>query len=295
MHEGEFEIDAELVTRLLSEQLPDFAALPITRVRSTGTVNALYRLGDDLCVRLPLVERWANDLTKELAWLPWLSERLSMRIPEPVAEGHPTSRYPFRWAIYRWIEGEPYSEDNVDDERNAARDLGRFVRELRALDVTTTAPRGGRRPLLDLDTETRATIRVAEGVIDVDAATGAWERSLEAPPWDGQPVWIHTDLLRPNVLVDDGRVAAVIDFGGIGVGDPAADVIPAWSVFGAVGREVFRGSLGVDDGTWARARGYALHQAALIIPYYRTTNPDFVDLATRTVEQVLADVTGSAR
>jgi aminoglycoside phosphotransferase (APT) family kinase protein len=114
--------------------------------------------------------------------------------------------------------------------------------------------------------------------------------TLEAPAWDGTPVWIHTDLLRPNVLVDRGRLCAVIDFGSVGVGDPAADVIAAWSVFSQSGRATFRGALDVDDGTWNRARGYALHQAVLIIPYYAETNPEFVALAKRTVEEVLADI-----
>lgn len=110
-----------------------------------------------------------------------------------------------------------------------------------------------------------------------------------APAWDGTPAWIHADLLRPNLLVDGGRLCAVIDFGSAGVGDPAADVIAAWSVFSHTGRETFRNALGVDDGTWSRARGFALHQAAMIIPYYPKTNPGFVALAKRTVEEVLAD------
>ena len=130
----------------------------------------------------------------------------------------------------------------------------------------------------------------ARGVIDGDAAAAAWERALRAPAWAGTPVWIHSDLLRPNVLVRDGRVCAVIDFGGVGVGDPAADVIAAWSVFGRAGRGVFRAALEVDDGTWERARGFALHQAALIVPYYGETNPGFVASARRTIEEVLADL-----
>ena len=113
--------------------------------------------------------------------------------------------------------------------------------------------------------------------------------------WSGDPVWIHTDLLRPNVLVADGRISAVIDFGGAGIGDPAADVIAAWSVFGPAGQDVYRACPQVDDGTWARARGYALHQAAVIIPYYAETNPGFVALAKRTVERVLTDLSDSGR
>jgi aminoglycoside phosphotransferase (APT) family kinase protein len=151
-------------------------------------------------------------------------------------------------------------------------------------------PRGGRRPLRDLDEDTRAAIVASAGVVDAGAAAAAWERALDAPAWDGAPVWIHTDLLRPNLLVGGGRLRAVIDFGGMGVGDPAADVVPAWSVFGAAGRAAYREALAVDDGTWERARGYALHQAAMIVPYYAETNPDFVAVAARTIDQVLADV-----
>jgi aminoglycoside phosphotransferase (APT) family kinase protein len=199
------------------------------------------------------------------------------------------SEYPFPWAVYRWIDGHPYADELVGDERQAARDLARFVTALRTADPAG-APRAGRRPLRELDAGIRAAIGASRDVVDADAATAAWECALQAPAWEGTPVWIHADLLRPNLLVDGGRLCAVIDFGAAGAGDPAADVIAAWSVFGPAGREVFRTALGVDDGTWNRARGFALHQAALIIPYYPETNPGFVALAKRTVEQVLADV-----
>jgi aminoglycoside phosphotransferase (APT) family kinase protein len=144
-------------------------------------------------------------------------------------------------------------------------------------------------PLNMLDRETRAAIEAARGAIDSDAAMAAWERSLQAPAWDGRPVWIHGDLLRPNLLVDRGRLCAVIDFGGVGVGDPATDLIPAWSVFGEPGREAFRSLLDIDEGTWDRARGIALHQAALVVPYYAETNPRFATLSKRAIEQILAD------
>jgi aminoglycoside phosphotransferase (APT) family kinase protein len=196
---------------------------------------------------------------------------------------------PFSWAIYGWIDGQPYADRLVDDERRAAEDLARFVVDLRRIDPIG-APRGGRRPLRELDAVTREVIESARGVIDGNAAVAAWERALRAPAWAGSPVWIHSDLLRPNVLVRDGRVCAVIDFGGVGVGDPAADVIAAWSVFGRAGRGVYRAALEVDDGTWERARGFALHQAALIVPYYGETNPGFVASARRTIEEVLADL-----
>lgn len=288
MHTDEVHIDAVLVRKLVAEQFPRWADLPVRAVRSTATVNAIYGLGDRLYVRLPRVEEWAQDLDKEWRWLPRLAPPVSLRVPEPVGMGHPAGSYPFSWAIYRWIEGQPYSDDLVDDERQAARDLAQFVVELRRIDAVG-APRGGRKPLRELDADTRAAIEASRNVIDSDAATAAWERALQAPAWRGTPVWIHSDLLRPNLLVHGGRLCAVIDFGGVGVGDPAADVIAAWSVFGYTGRRAFRDALTVDDGTWNRARGFALHQAAMIIPYYAETNPEFVTLAKRTVEEVLAD------
>ena len=289
LHDGEVDIDLELVGRLVAAQFPRFADLPISAVKSTGTVNAIYRLGDHLCVRLPRLPRWAQALDKELSWLPKLAPCLSQRVPEPVAKGHAASGYPFAWGIYRWIDGHPYRDDLVHDERKAADDLAQFVVELRCVDPLG-APRGGRKPLRELDAVTRAAIESSRDTIDSYAAAAAWESALEAPPWDGTPVWIHTDLLKPNLLVDGGRLCAVIDFGGVGVGDPAADVIAGWSVLGHIGRATFRRALDVDDGTWSRARGYALHQAVLIIPYYSETNPGFVALAKRTVDEVLAEI-----
>jgi aminoglycoside phosphotransferase (APT) family kinase protein len=290
MHDGEVDIDAGLVRRLVAAQFPNLAGLPVSAVQPTGTVNAIYRLGDRLCARLPRVRSWAQDLDQECHWLPKLAPYLSLRVPEPVAKGRPGSGYRFSWAIYRWIDGQPYADELIDDEQQAARDLAQFVAELRRIDPVARAPRGGREPLRELDAVTRAAIASAGGAIDGDAATAAWRQALEAPAWTGAPVWIHADLLRPNLLTVGGRLCAVIDFGSAGVGDPAADVIAAWSVFSQAGRATFRSALDIDDGTWSRARGYALHQAAMIIPYYPETNPGFVALAKRTVGEVLADI-----
>jgi aminoglycoside phosphotransferase (APT) family kinase protein len=289
MHEGEVSLDQALVERLVAAQFPELAGLPVRPVQSTGTVNAIYRLGDRLYARLPRLQDWAEALAKEWTWLPRLAPRLSLPVPEPVAWGRPSGEYPFPWAIYRWIEGQPYSDHRVSDEGQAANDLAQFVIELRGIDPGN-APAGGRRPLRELDTMTRQAIEASSGLIDREAVREAWARALEAPAWAGRPVWIHTDLLRPNLLVAGGRLCAVIDFGGVGAGDPAADVIAAWSVFSQSGRATFRQALDVDDDTWNRARGYALHQALLIIPYYVATNPAFVALAKRTVEEVLTDL-----
>jgi aminoglycoside phosphotransferase (APT) family kinase protein len=238
MHDDEADLDADLVGRLVAAQFPRLAGLPVTPFRSTGTVNAIYRLGDHLYARLPRVSRWARDLETESHWLPRLAPGLSPQVPEPVAMGRPGDGYPWSWAIYRWIDGQPYADELVADERQAA-----------------------------------------------------WDRALEAPAWDGRtPTWIHADLLRPNLLVDRGRLRAVIDWGAAGAGDPAADLIAAWAVFGPDGREAFRGALSDSDGAWDRACGVALHQAVMLIPYYRETNPGMAALGRRTVGQVLADL-----
>jgi aminoglycoside phosphotransferase (APT) family kinase protein len=290
MHDGEAELDAALVGRLVAAQFPDLAGLPVTEVRSTGTVNAIYRLGEQFYARLPLVPRFVRALEREWRWLPELAPRLTLRIPEPVGLGQPAAGYPSTWAVYRWLDGRPYADQLVDDERQAARDLARFVTELRRIPPPADAPAAGRRPLAELDADTRTSIAAAADVIDARAAVAAWEHARQAPAWDGQPRWIHSDLLRPNLLVAAGRLRAVIDFGSVGVGDPATDVIPAWAVFGPAGRRAFRAALDVDEATWARARGIALHQAAALVPYYAVSNPAFAELGRRTVAEVVADL-----
>lgn len=291
MHDGETPIDEGLVARLIADQFPAFAHLTPRAVASTGTVNAIFRLGDDLVARLPRLPSWAEALEREATWLPRLAPRVSLRVPELVAVGRPTTGYPSTWAIHRWLHGAPY-DGLVADERAAAEALGRFVRELRALDPAG-GPSTGRAPLHDLEAETRAAIEDARGFLDADAAQAAFTRALAAPVWDGVPAWVHGDLMRPNLLVAGGRLDAVIDFGGVGVGDPAMDLVAAWSVFGPPGRAVFRASLrsvpGFDAGTWERARGYALHQAALIVPYYAASNPAFAAEGVRIVGEVLTD------
>ena len=289
MHPGEIDIGVSLVRRLLVEQFPHLAQYSLAAVRSTGTVNAIYRLGDALYVRLPRLAAWAESMDNEWNWLPKLAPHLSLHIPQPIARGEPASGYPCPWAIYRWIEGTPYQDDLIRGERQAAQDLAHFIIELRGVD-SQGAPRAGRPPLAELDAETNIAIKSSRGTIDTETASAAWARSREAPAWDGKPVWIHGDLLKSNLLGQDGRLCAVIDFGEAGIGDPAADVVPAWSVFNKAGRAAFRQALDVDDDTWRRARGYALHQALMIIPYYPDTNPEFVAMAKRTVEEILAEL-----
>ncbi len=185
MHDDEVAIDTRLVERLVAAQFPWLSDLPVRAVQSTGTVNAIYRLGEDMCARLPRVRRYASDLAAEWRWLPVLAPRLSLQVPEPVVQGTPESWFPFPWAIYRWIDGQAYTDDLISDECQAATDLARFVAELRQAEVAG-APPAGRRPLAELDAVTRQAIHSARNVIDQRAASAAWELALQAPAWQAR-------------------------------------------------------------------------------------------------------------
>ena len=289
MHDNELDVNLSFVRDLINEQFPEYSLLPITPVSSIGTVNHVYRLGQELYIRLPRVKEWA-DIEKEWRWIPYLAPHLKLQIPEPVALGKPNASYPVNWAIYKWIEGNNYSEELIHDEREVAKDLANFVNEMHSVDVPDDAPKAGRLPLLELNKRTIECIVEADDIQDRDKVLAAWEDSCKASVWNGHSVWIHADLLRTNLLVHSGRLSAVIDFGGVGIGDPAFDLIPAWSIFNFEGRKIFKNSINADKDTWLRARGYALHQAVLIIPYYRVTNPQFVIQAKRTLVEILADL-----
>lgn len=295
MHDDEIPVDADLVARLVAGQFTELTGLPVRRLRSTGTVNAIFRVGDHHCARMPLTSDWASDLDRELTWLPTLAPHLPLPVPRPVGRGHPTDDYPHDWALFAWIDGQPYGASPVDESATAV-GLAAFVTALRGIPIVGGEPPAGREPLADLDDDTRGALHEAGelGLVDEVAALYAWDRALEAPTFssDDEPaVWIHADLLPGNVLVHRSRLAAVIDFGSVGVGDPAADVIAAWTMFGPPARALYGAGLGVDDGTWTRARGYALTQAAMIVPYYVTTNPQFCAMAGRTIAAVVADPT----
>jgi len=290
MHADELDIDETLVRRLLTAQFPRWAELPVERVGSAGTVNAIYRLGDDLAVRLPRVPSGVEDVEREYTWLSRLGPRLPLAAPVPQALGSPSANYPYPWTVCRWVEGEHVPVDALDDPARAAADLAAFVATFRSFDPAG-APRGARDwHLAEEDGDVRGAIAASDGLIDTAAVRRAWQRALEAPAWDGEPVWAHGDLLPGNLLAVDGRLSAVIDFECMGLADPAFDVIVAWTYLDAATREVFRAELGVDDAVWERARGWVLRIGMLALPYYVETNPEFAATARRMVEEVLADV-----
>ena len=286
MHADEVDTDVSLVGRLLAAQFPHWADLPIEPVDSAGTDNAIYRVGDDMAVRLPRIRSATGQPGKEHEWLPRLAPHLPLAVPVPLAQGKPAEGYPGHWSVVPWLEGETATVERISDLGRAASDLARFVAALQRIDPADgpTAHRGA--PLAARDASTREAIEALRGVIDVDAATAAWEAALAAPAWDGPPVWVHSDLLPGNLLVEHGRLSAVIDFGCLGVGDPACDSMIAWSLFSGESRDAFRAALSVDDATWARARGHALSQALIFIPYYVETNPVGVAVARHTLDEL---------
>ncbi|RLV04454.1 phosphotransferase [Streptomyces griseocarneus] len=294
MHPGQYPIDSDLVRRLVAGQFPQWAGLAVERIPSGGTVNAMYRLGDGMAVRLPLLEDGAEDVALEREWLPRLGPRLPAAVPEVLGEGVPAEGYPWAWSVYRWLPGENPEAEALSEPLLLAEDLAGFVRAMRkvALPGAPKAYRGG--PLASLDAETRAAIEELRGIpqegVDCDAVAAVWEEALRAPDPDGAPVWLHADLMPGNLLVDGGRLTAVIDFGCTGVGDPACDLFPAWNLLPSDAREVFREALGVDDAAWARGRGRTLSQALIALPYYRRTNPAMARNARHVIRAVLGEL-----
>jgi aminoglycoside phosphotransferase (APT) family kinase protein len=289
MHADEMETDASLVRRLLAGQFPQWVDLPIAPVPSAGTVNAIYRLGDDMAVRLPRIQRYARDLEKEYDWLPKLAPHLPLVIPEPLAIGDPGEGYEWRWCVYRWLKGEIWTTDRVRDLSEAAVDLAQFITALRRIDTAGAPRRPAGYETLARHGYVRPAIAAAGGMIDMDAANAAWDAALRLPAWSGPPVWVHGDLSRPgNLLVAGGRLSAVIDFGSISLGDPARELMAAWTLFSRESRDVFRRALAVDDATWARGRAWTLTRV-MNVAYYAETNPAIVAEARHAIDEVLAD------
>ena len=288
------EIDVSLARRLVDSQFPQWAGLPITTVEVDGWDNRTFRLGSELTVRLPSGSWYARQVEKEQRWLPVLAGELPLPIPAPVAQGAPEHGYPYAWSVYRWIEGEIALRAEIADLSAFAAALARFLIALARIDATGgPAPgqhnffRGG--PLTTYEQETHDAIETLGDEIPRDDVRRVWADAMSTT-WDRDPVWFHGDVAGGNLLVRDGRLAAVLDFGSSGVGDPACDVVIAWTRFAGRSREAFRAELGADAGTWSRGRGWALWKALISLRGdLERGAPEAADEQRRIIAEVLAD------
>ena len=288
MHDDEVDTDADLVRRLLASQFPQWAELPIERFQSAGTDNAIYRLGDDLAVRLPRIHWAVDNVAKEQKWLPVLAPHLPLAVPLPVAAGEPEDAFPYPWGVVQWLPGELATLDRLDDPVKAALDLAAFVRALQSIDSTGGPKHHRGLPVRLADEMVRKGIAGIRGDVDADAVAEAWNRIMAAPDYDGPSLWFHGDLSYLNLLAQDGKLTGVIDWGTCGVGDPAIETIIAWSLFPPDARQAYRDALRVDDATWERGKGWVI-TGIFGVAYYRDTNPVLVADKVRAIDAVLAD------
>jgi aminoglycoside phosphotransferase (APT) family kinase protein len=286
-------IDVALARRLVDSQFPQWSELPITEVAVDGWDNRTFRLGSGLTVRLPTGDWYAKQIDKEQQWLPVLAPQLPLPIPTPVAKGAPDATYPYPWSVYRWLDGELASRAPIADTTAFAAALAGFLNALVRVDATD-GPRPGEHnffrggPLATYAQETHEAIEKLGAEIPRDAVKRVWDDAM-ATTWDREPVWLHGDVATGNLLVRDGRLAAVLDFGSSGVGDPACDVVIAWTFLSGPSRDRFRAELYVDDAAWSRGRGWALWKALItLVGHLENDSPDAA-LSRRDIEQVIAD------
>ncbi|RWN13374.1 MAG: aminoglycoside phosphotransferase family protein [Mesorhizobium sp.] len=286
-------IDIALVSRLIATQFPRWKELAVRPVEFGGWDNRTFHLGDEMTVRLPSAAAYSLQVEKEHRWLPRLAPLLPLPIPVPLAMGVPAESYPWHWSVYRWIEGETAERERIASLPRFATDLAAFLVALQMIDATGGPAsgqhnffRGG--ALSVYDGETRQAIAALDGKIDTVAARAVWEAALAAP-WHGAPVWFHGDVSWGNLLVRQGRLGAVIDFGTSGVGDPACDLAIAWTLFEGKSREAFRAGLPADEAMWARGRGWTLWKALITVAGQIDVNPVEVEKSRHVIDEVLAD------
>lgn len=283
-------IDANLVKTLIKEQYPNFSDLKIVEVENSGNDNRTFHLGDSMLVRLPSGKEYASQIEKEMYWLPKLSPYISLDIPLPLFKGNPTKEYPFNWGIYKWIEGETLTYKNTLNLDLLAIDLAKFLKELQSIDATL-GPKAGKHnfyrggSLNIYDNETRIALKNLKNIFDTNSLENIWKKCLKSK-YTNKPVWIHGDIAVGNLLIKDGRLSAVIDFGILGTGDPACDYVMAWTFFSNKSREIFKSHLNCDEETFERAKGWALWKALIS---YDIENPNSVisKWAANCINQIL--------
>lgn len=289
LHSDEVNINNKIVRQLLTQQFPEFTHLKLESVYPEGTDNKLYKLGDDKVIRMPRMERSAINIKKESQWLSQLVPLLPIAIPEPLAQGQPSINYPFPWLICQWLEGRNPDKENELNYDQAAVDLGNFIVSMQKINFPDAPACSRGQPLSTRDQETRKSIKLLDNTFNIGLLTKIWESLLTTPKWQGRPTWIHGDLHPGNLLSQSGRITAVVDFGSVGVGDPACDLMAAWTLLTTETRENFRTIIQADDPTWRRGCGWALHFGIVAYPYYKDTNPTLADIAKRTLSEVLVD------
>lgn len=291
--DGRAGIDAALVKRLLAAQFPQWSDLPVRPVEVDGWDNRTYRVGDSLTARLPTAPGYVPAVAKENAWLPRLAPSLPVAVPPILGEGAPGEGYPFPWSVRGWLDGETAARERIDDMAQFAVSVAEFILALQRCD-TAGGPLAGEHSWYRgaspayYDEETRRCLAALDVRVDTDKAAVVWEAALAAE-WRGEPVWFHGDIASGNLLVADGKLTAVIDFGTSGVGDPACDLVIAWGMFSGESREAFRHTVGQDAATWARARGWLLWKCLLTLSGSIDTDPERAAFDQRLIAEVIAD------
>ncbi|MEO0608221.1 MAG: aminoglycoside phosphotransferase family protein [Pseudomonadota bacterium] len=286
-------IELEVARRLIDAQFPEFRHFALHPIESGGTDNTIFRLGDSFSVRFPKRAEAAEHIDTEKFWLPRLAA-LPVRIPKPQAKGAASSEFPYPWTIYDWCPGQALSETEVKDWAQAAKDISTFLQALQVMD-TQDAPLSGPRnhfrgvPLKNRDALTRAAIHGLADEYPEPELLHHWHDALSATPHRESPVWLHGDLQGGNILVFEDRISAIIDFGLCGVGDPACDLMVAWSVLPKQVREPFRQQIACNEAAWARGRGWALSVSAIALEYYRDRNPHLSHISRQTLSAILTD------
>jgi aminoglycoside phosphotransferase (APT) family kinase protein len=286
-------IDVSVARRLVDSQFPQWADLPIAAVEFDGWDNRTFRLGSELTVRLPSGDWYAQQVEKEQRWLPRLAPRLPLPIPVPVAQGTPDAGFPYPWSVYRWLDGELASNARIGDLTGFATTLAGFLNVLGRVDATGGPEpgqhnffRGG--PLATYEGEALEAIDALGNEVPVEAVKRAWDDAM-ASSWDREPVWLHGDVASGNLLVREGRLAAVLDFGTSGIGDPACDTVIAWTFLSGSSRDRFRAELDVDADTWSRGRGWGLWKALITLVGYLERDAPEAAVARRDIDRILAD------
>jgi aminoglycoside phosphotransferase (APT) family kinase protein len=292
-------VDAELVRRLIGGQFPQWAGLRIEPVANSGWDNWTFHLGTEMVVRLPSASEYAQAVEKEQRWLPALAPHLPLPIPVPLAKGTSSADYPHPWSIYQWLDGVTATAERIADPIRFAVDLAGFIAAFRSVDAADGPQpgihnwfRGG--SLRTYEKDTQRALQNLHGHVDVELAREIWVDALDAR-WDGVDRWFHGDVAEGNLLLNNGQLAAVIDFGTCGVGDPACDLAIAWTLLNADAREVFRDRLSLDAVSWARGRGWALWKTLATCSYTHQDPKEAEAFASakRILDEIFSDYSGS--